>query len=277
VNLADAVPAGATAGTAGYLAAAIGATLITGLSKAGFGGGLGVIATPLMMMVLPANVAISMMLPLLIVCDILTLRHFPREWDRATFRGIAGGTCLGLVCGLGLLLLFASSRVDGERWIRLIVGSVSILFCLLRVLRLRWRRGAPAAQPVPAVAAGLPLGMAAGTVTMVAHAAGPIVDIYLLLRKVDRARFVGTAARYYLTFNTVKIPLYLLASVLAQRDYITFSTLRWDLWLLPFCPVGVAAGAWLNRRLTGKAFTTCIYVLLFVTGVRMLAKALFWR
>jgi uncharacterized protein len=276
VSLTDAVPAGALAGPAGYLAAAIGATLITGLSKAGFGGGLGVIATPLMMMVLPANVAISMMLPVLIVCDILTLRHFPREWDRATFRGIAGGTCVGLVCGLGLLLLFARSDVDGERWIRLIVGTVSIFFCLLRVLRWRWHGASPAQAPVPPVAVGVPLGVAAGTVTMVAHAAGPIVDIYLLLRRVDRARFVGTAARYYLTFNTAKIPLYLLASVLAQRDYITWSTLRWDLWLFPFCPLGVAAGAWLNRRLTGKAFTTCIYVLLFITGVRMLAKAL-WR
>ncbi len=258
-----------------YLLTAAAATLITGLSKAGFGGGLGVISTPLLLLVLPANVAISMMLPLLIVCDLLTLRHFPHEWDPASFRGIAVGTSLGLVCGFGLLLYFAREGVDGERGIRLIVGCVSILFVALKLGRLRRRGVAPGTEsPVPASVLGTPLGLVAGTVTMVAHAAGPVVDIYLLLRRLDRRRFVGTAARYYLTFNTCKIPLYLLASLVAERDYITWSTLRWDLWLLPLCPVGVAAGAWLNRRLTGRAFTLIIYVLLFVTGVRMLAKAL---
>lgn len=258
-----------------YLLTAAGATLITGLSKAGFGGGLGVISTPLMLLVLPANVAISMMLPILIVCDLLTLRHFPHEWDPVSFRGIAVGTSLGLLGGFGLLLYFAREGVDGERGIRLIVGCVSILFVALKLGRLR-RRDATAGpeRPLPAGVLGTPLGLVAGTVTMVAHAAGPVVDIYLLLRRLDRRRFVGTAARYYLTFNTCKIPLYLLASVVAERDYITWSTLRWDLWLLPLCPVGVAAGAWLNRRLTGRAFTLIIYVLLFVTGARMLAKAL---
>jgi uncharacterized membrane protein YfcA len=43
---------------------------------------------------------------------------------------------------------------------------------------------------------------------------------------------------------------------------------------MPLCPLGVWAGVWLNRRMSGETFTRLIYLLLFMTGVRMVWKAL---
>ena len=256
-----------------YILAVIAATVITGFSKGGFGGGLGVISTPLLMLVLPAQVAVSMMLPILIVCDIFTLRQFPREWDPPSFRALGSGAAVGLLGGLALLLYFSRETVDGDRWIRLMVGVVSLGFCLLQLVRRRFERGANRDRSA-GLKTGVGLGLLAGVTTMVAHAAGPVVNMYLLLRRLDRQTFVGTAARYFLTLNLVKVPLFILASAVSGGHYITWQTLRWGLWLLPLCPLSVAAGAWLNRRLNAVLFTRIIYALLFVAGLRMLIDAL---
>lgn len=255
-----------------YALAAAGATIITGFSKGGFGGGLGVISTPLLLLVLPGNKAVSMMLPVLITCDIFTLRQFPREWDRPSFRHLGLGAAFGLLGGFALLLLLAKEKVDADRWIRLMVGVISLGFCLLQLFRGRFERAATREQPAGA-RAGVGLGLLAGVTTMVAHAAGPVVSMYLLLRRLDRLRFVGTSARYFLTLNSVKVPLFLLASLVSKGEYMTWDTLRWGLWLLPLCPLSVAAGAWLNRRLKAVIFTRIIYALLFVTGVKMIVDA----
>lgn len=84
-----------------YILAAMAAIFLTGFSKGGFGGGLGVISTPLLLLVLPGPEAISMMLPLLIVCDFFTLRQFPKQWDRDSFRWFVGGACIGSLLPAG--------------------------------------------------------------------------------------------------------------------------------------------------------------------------------
>jgi len=252
------------------------AVLLTGFSKGGFGGGLGVISTPIMLTVLPARAAVSFLLPLLIVCDIFTVRRFPREWDPPSFRMLSGGTVLGLAIGLGLMVLFSHGRVDGEYWLRLIIGVASLLFCALKAWR--WlgerRQVKQTLRPPPGYAAGTGIGTVAGVTTMLAHAAGPVVDMFLLHRRLDRRAFVGTASRYYLVFNTVKIPLFILAGTLGGKAYLSWETAGWSLAFVPLCPLGVWAGTKLNRRLSGETFTRLIYLLLLVTGLRMVWKAL---
>ncbi len=262
-----------TASPAAYLAALVAAVLLTGFSKGGFGGGLGVLATPLMMQVLPANTALAMMLPILIVCDLFTLRHFPGEWDPRSFWRIAGGTTAGIAAGCALLVFFGRPDVNGERWLKLFVGGVSVIFCALKAWAVWGPKAGRDDGRKTGFVLGTVMGLAAGVATMLAHAAGQIVGIYFLSQRLDRRVFVGTTARYYLTFNTLKIPFFFLAGALSDKRYITFNTLKWEIWLIPLCALGVALGAWLNRHMTGAVFTAVVYSLLFVTGVRMLAQA----
>ena len=44
--------------------------LLVGLTKAGFGGGSGLVVGPILLQVFPAKETIGMMLPLLFACDI---------------------------------------------------------------------------------------------------------------------------------------------------------------------------------------------------------------
>lgn len=257
-----------------YMLVAASAVLLIGFSKGGFGGGVGVLATPLLMQVLPFNVALSMLLPLLIVCDIFTLRHFQKEWHPRSFWMIAGGTTIGLVVGLFALRYFASRQVDGDRWVKAIVGVTALGFCIVQALRALHKRGKPLLPWRPGILTGTLTGILCGITTMIAHAAGALVSMFLVAQRLEPKRFVGTCARYYLTFNSLKVPLYLLLTGVSNKNFITWQTLKWDLWLVALCPLGVAAGAWLNRRLSGRFFTLIIYVLLGITGLKMLGQSL---
>ena len=254
-----------------YVFIALCATFLIGVSKGGFGAGTGLLATPLLLMVLPGNVALSVQLPILIACDAFTLRHFPRDWERRSLLLLIPGTILGLGIGLGALLWFARENVNGDPWIRLVVGIVALAFCVLQWIPSR--NGSNSLfRPGPRL--GHLVGLLSGFTTMVAHAAGPLVTMFLLPQGLDRKRFVGTCARYFLGLNISKLPLYFLATFLASKThYLTRQTLLWDLWLLPFCPIAVALGAWLNRRVSARVFTIVIYVFLFITGLQMIVKS----
>jgi uncharacterized membrane protein YfcA len=54
---------------------AVVAMILVGISKAGFGGGIGIIGIPVMAMTIPVTDAAALPLPLLIIVDLLSVRH----------------------------------------------------------------------------------------------------------------------------------------------------------------------------------------------------------
>ena len=67
-----------------YIVTAAVALLLTAVSKGGFGGGVAV-SVPLMLLVAPYKFVIGLWLPLLIICDLATIRQYPKEWSARAF------------------------------------------------------------------------------------------------------------------------------------------------------------------------------------------------
>jgi hypothetical protein len=109
-----------------------------------------------------------------------------------------------------------------------------------------------------------PFGLGAGVATMLAHAAGGITTIYFILQKMDRRTFVGSAARLYFVFNTLKVPFQI------NLGYINQNSLLKSIWLLPLIPASVWLGSTLNKRISNQAFHKIIYLLLACTGTFLL-------
>ena len=63
------------------------AVLLMGVAKAGFGGGIGIIATPLLALAMPVADAAALMLPLLIACDVFAIRHYREIMTARVSRG----------------------------------------------------------------------------------------------------------------------------------------------------------------------------------------------
>ncbi|GIT66617.1 MAG: hypothetical protein Ct9H300mP25_00890 [Acidobacteriota bacterium] len=81
-----------------YVASTI-AVLIVGIAKGGLGGGIGIVAVPLMSMVVSPLQAAAILLPLLMAMDALALRAYWRQWDwqylEVLIPAALGGTVIG--------------------------------------------------------------------------------------------------------------------------------------------------------------------------------------
>jgi hypothetical protein len=255
------VPDGVTSHPVAYALVALLAFMLMAVDKGGFGG-VGMLSVPLLMMVAPSRFVLGMWLPLLVLCDIFTLRAYPKEWQLRPVLLLAPGALCGL--GIGYLLL---NRV--EPWmIKLCVGGLAVGFVGLDVLRMRLvrRMAGEGSQSGwrPTLLTASPFGLAAGVTTMVAHAAGPITSVYFIPQRMDPQTFAGTCGRYYFVFNSLKVPFFVAAGL------INAQTLTKSLWLVPVAPLAVWLGSVLNRRMSPGVFTRVVYALLFVSGLYLI-------
>lgn len=90
-------------------------------------------------------------------------------------------------------------------------------------------------------------GLAAGFTTMAANAGGPVMTIYLLLKRVDKLAFVGTAAWYFFLINLTKVPFSIAVGAITWDVAATALALAPVVWL--GCFVGVRLLRVIGQRL----------------------------
>jgi uncharacterized membrane protein YfcA len=239
-----------------FYLAAIPAVLIYGIAKGGFGGGVVVVAVPLMALVVSPVQAAAILLPILCVMDLLALWVFRGRWRWPELKLLVPSSLVGIAVGT-LLFEYMSADV-----IRLILGTIAVTFTLHWVWMRSRRSPAPEALFGPGV--GIVAGASAGFTSFVAHAGAPPLSIYLLRRGMDRTTFVATAAVFFAVANFVKLVPY---AWLGQLDTSNLST---SLALSPLAPVGIAAGKWLHDRVSDRFFFGFAYVTLLLVGGKLM-------
>ncbi|MCC7352066.1 MAG: sulfite exporter TauE/SafE family protein [Phycisphaerales bacterium] len=241
------------------------AVLIVGISKAGFGGGVGILAIPLMALVVGADKMLGMILPLLIACDIFSNLHYLGEYDWPRLRRLIAGALVGVVAGTIILHLLRGMPPAGfGRAMNLIIG----LICLAVVAMQAWRltgRELPTLGSHPASA--ITVGVVAGTVSTINNSAGPIVTVYLLHEKIPKRPMMGTLLLYFLIINCTKVPTYV------AYGFINRQTLHDSIWFIPLIPAGTLMGAWMNHRVPEKPFAAILYIAAAVAAGAMIYKA----
>jgi uncharacterized membrane protein YfcA len=241
----------------GALLPLIGAFLV-GLSKAGLATGLGMLTTPLVASAMPARQAIGLILPLLCIADLLTLGFYWKQWDWKAIRELQIGGVIGIAIGMIFVTKVSNNALSFA------IGVVGMVMAVLLVVRERWY---PDHVYKPSLVDGMLVGIATGFSSAIAHAAGPIVAIYLLAQRLPKEAFVASNAIFFTLNNLLKIPPYLAAGL------ITTETLRQDLRFLPMLPLGVAAGWALNRLIPQRYFDVAVQVMLFVTSLHLLVTS----
>lgn len=242
-----------------FIAVAIVAVLLAGISKSGFGGAMGGLSVPLMSLLIATPQAAAIMLPILLVMDALGLLVFRGKGDAANLRIIIPGALLGILFGA---LTF---HLVDPRWIKGVIGLEAALF---GIDRLRSARAVAAARP-PEVGRGLFWSAISGFTSFISHAGGPPILQYLLPQNMDRVRMVGTTVIYFSLVNFVKLVPY------AFLGLLDLSNLRIALLLLPAAPLGYWLGLKLLKGLPQAPFTLAIAVAMLATGLKLIADALF--
>ena len=174
------------------------AAVVIGFSKTALGG-LAVIAVAIFATILPAKESTAAVLVLLIVGDLVAVSHYRHDADWSLIRRLLPAVLPGLL--LGSLFL----QVVSDNVLRRSIGMVLLVLLLLQLL-VKWRSEAPASNTHQHRAMAWLAGTGAGFATMTANAAGAVMALYLSASGIDKRRFIGTTAWFFLIVNLVKVP-----------------------------------------------------------------------
>ena len=239
--------------------AATAAVLLVGISKGGFGSGIGVAATPLIALTISAAEAAALLLPLLLVADGFAMRHYFWRFDKRNLIHLLIGALTGIVLGWFFFGYFSSS----DRILKLGIGILALSFVLFQLFRTMIVGSA--AQRTPHPRQGIFWGTVSGFTSTLAHVGGPPVLMHLLPQKLPRDIFVGTTVIFFTIVNLVKLIPYSHLGLL-RLDNLTVVVL-----LAPLAYVGVKIGVMLNRRFTDLWFNRVIYFVLTLTALQLIA------
>jgi uncharacterized membrane protein YfcA len=234
---------------------AVPAFLLVGVSKGGFGGGLGSLGVPLMALAVPVPQAAAIMLPLLMAMDVVGVWRFRRDWSRELMGILLAGAVIGTVLG------YFAFRLLDEGWIRLLIGGIAVLFPLKDwVLAAVGRVAVP---PAPNPVKGVFWSAVSGVTSFIANAGGPPLQVFLLPLRLDKTVFVATCAIYFAFLNAFKLGPYIWLGLLTAENLAT------SLVLLPLALAGIGLGIWLHVRVPDKPFYFWCNVFLFITGLKL--------
>jgi uncharacterized protein len=239
----------------GIYALALLAAVCIGLSKAGFSG-ISMVSVVLLADLFGAKVSVGLALPLLIAADLMAYPAFIRHGSWKPVWKLLGPALVGLLIGWWLL------GVIPDQVARRIIGGCVLLMVLLQALRDAKPEWVAALSHSHGFAASA--GVLGGFATMLANAAGPVIQLYLLARRVPKMELIGIGARFFLLINLLKVPLN------ARLALITAESLRDNLLLLPGVVAGIFGGKWLIHRVSQKAFEWMILGFSLLAALRLL-------
>jgi len=235
--------------------------LFIGVSKAGLGGGLGMLTTPLCVLAFGAggrepSFAIGVLLPLLCAGDAFSLCHYWGKWKRQNLKYLLPGVLVGVVIGVRLVGHFSPRELNTA------IGVLALLFVLFQVVKEKIFRAEGAFAPNHSL--GFPCGIGAGITSTFAHGAGPLVSLFLIPQQMPKEIYVGTTVLVFTWINWIKLPFFI------AQGIITRETLLTGLYYLPLVPLGVWVGVWLNRKISEQLFLRLVYFFTFFTGLQLI-------
>lgn len=237
-----------------FWAIAILAVFTAGLSKSGLIGSVGMVAVPLLALVMPARDATGMMLPVLLAMDAVAIWIYRKNANWHVLWIMLPGAMVGTIVGWLLWSVVTDAQV------LLAVGIITVLFMLDALLPIRKRLpDTPPSRPWGAF-----WGAAAGVTSFISHTGGPPFQIYTLPLRMSPTVYSATTAFFFAIVNASKlVPFYFLGT-------LSVNNLELSAMLIPVGLAGVALGVYLVRRISAKAFYTLAYLLILLLGIKIL-------
>jgi uncharacterized membrane protein YfcA len=216
--------------------------------------GLGILLASLVAQVMPARASTGFLLPILVMADLMAVIYWRQIKVWPHLLRILPWTVVGVVCGWLLMGLMS------EALFKPVMGGMILLFVVLDFVR---RRLGIALKTENKLFVAL-MGVLAGTFTMMANAAGPIMTIYLMTMDLPKDDFVGINAWFFFIVNLVKVPFSVALGL------ITWDYLKIDFALVPLILLGAVVGAYVVKRLPRKLFDFLVKALAAVAGLKLL-------
>ncbi len=232
----------------------VAAVTIVGISKGGFGGGFGMLAVPMMALAMPPMLAAAILLPVLCAMDLMALRAYWGKWSLEHIKITVPAAIIGTIAGA-----FTFQYLNADH-IRFVIGVISAGFALNSWFKpaQRW------IKHKPGVNAGRFWGFISGFTSFVSHTGGPPLSVYLLPQQLEKSTLQATTVLFFTAVNYFKLIPY------ALLGQLNFANIKISLLLLPVAALAIGLGVYLHKRVSDKMFYQITYIVLFVTGLKLM-------
>ena len=236
------------------LAIVVAGIFVIAFMKGAFGGGFAIAGIPLLSLTTDPITAGTIMAPLLLLMDAFALRYWkPTTWSKPDLVVLLPGMVAGI--GLGWLLI---AHLD-KRLVAIAMALITLAFAAHWILGLASTTAKPRS-----VAKGLVCGTLGGLTSMVAHAGGPPLAIYLLPLGLPKAIYAGTTSLFFAVGNIFKIGPWLALGAPSTAVWMLIACAA------PAVPLGVWAGWHFHQKLDQAAMLRWLYGLLVATALKLL-------
>jgi len=212
-----------------------------GIAKTGVPG-LGTLVVPMIVFTVgDARASAAWLLPILSTADVFAVVYWRRHAAARKLFALAPWVLAGMVAGAAALAL-------SERVIR---TAVAVIILAMLALYL-WRKARKTLDVAPHPAL---YGVTAGFATTVANAAGPVMNLYLLSRRLPKEEFIATGAWFFFLINLSKAPIYWWHGLFSRQS------LAFDFLMLPAVILGAVSGRKLVDHIPARVFEASVTAL----------------
>lgn len=232
---------------------------LIGFSKTA-GTSLSSIIIPIMVDVFPAKEATGILCLAFFIASFHAVYHYRHHIKWHYYFKLAAGTFIGLILGS-----FFIQEADNDA-IKLTVGLIILAMLAFNVGQQRYI--AFFNPDKKNILFSLISGTVIGFSSLVANAGSPIMAIYLLIHKENKADLIGTLVMFFFLIDIVKIPVNLWLKV------VTYESLRLNYIMLPMMVVGGFIGILFVKWVSENRFRKLLEVLTFVGSVKLIYRPL---
>ena len=233
------------------------ASLLVGMSKGGLPG-IGMLAVPILSLLISPVLAAVMLLPIYILSDVVGVWLYRRDYSVENLRILIPAGIAGVLLG------WATAAYVSDEAVSFLIGVLGISFCLSR-----WLRPAASLIKRPAeLRRGLFWGTMSGFTSFVSHAGAPPYQIYTLPQQMPKLVFAGTTTILFACVNLAKVVPY------SSLHPYSASTLWLSAVLVPIAAAGTLAGKYMVHALSEKWFYLGVQIVLFLVSIKLVFNGL---
>jgi uncharacterized membrane protein YfcA len=199
--------------------------------------------------------SVGILLPMLVVADLMVFPAYRKYGSWPPVWALLWPALIGMTVGFFFLDFMP------ESWAKPLIGGIILVMVALQIVR-AWQPEAFLAF-AKSKGFGAGAGVVAGFATMVANAAGPVFQLFLISRRIPKMELVGIGVRFFLVINLIKLPF------TGGLGMTTTDSLLFNLKLVPLIAGGVFFGKWLLVRVSQQWFERIVLAFAIVAGTKL--------